>query len=75
MREDQKATVVRAFVCCSVQRSFGSKITPRYLYDETGWVSDVVTKPSRLGLSKLRAPGIVSQYNLGKFISAILDSS
>ena len=61
-----------ALVCCSVH-SLGSNITPKYLYNVTGYIRDVVTEPSGLGLSKLRAPGIISWYDLGKFISPILE--
>ena len=74
MQEDQKVTMVRAFIWCSNQQSLGSKMTPRYLYDVTGCVRDIVTDPSGLGLSRLRAPGMWSLYDLGKYISPILDN-
>ena len=34
-----------------------------------------VMEPSKFVLSKTRLPGIVSLYDLGKFMSAVLDSS
>ena len=69
----QKEVVVRAFVCCSDQRSFGSKMTPKYLYDAIGAVRLLVVVPSGFGLLRDRLPGIASLYDLGKFISAVLE--
>jgi hypothetical protein len=56
----QKEAVVRAFVCCSDQRSLGSKMIPNYLYETTGAVRLLVVDPSGFGLSRERLPGIGS---------------
>ena len=67
--------MVRALVCWSDQQSLGLKIMPKYLYDNIGAMMLVVTELLGFGLSKDRPPGIGSLYDLGKFISTVLESS
>ena len=71
----QKEAAVGAFMCCSDQQSFGSKMTPKYLYDAIGAIRLLVVVPSGFGLLRDRLPGIASLYDLGKFISTVLDNS
>ena len=53
----QNAAVERALACCRDQRSFGSNITPKYLYDVTGSMVVDETEPSSFGLSRVSPPG------------------
>ena len=50
-------------------------MTPKYLYNETGLRTLDVTDPSGFGLSRVRFPGSGSLCDLGKFISAVFESS
>ena len=50
-------------------------MTPRYLYELTASVELVVIVPSGFVLLSIRFPGGLSLCDLGKFISAILESS
>ena len=73
--EDQKEAIVKDLVCWSDLWSFGSTITPKYLDNKVGTITLVVTEPPGFGLSKVKSPGTRSLCNLGKFISAIFESS
>ena len=67
--------MARAVFWCRVHLNFGLKSTPKYLYEATGLVCEVVTELSGLCLFNESGPGIGSLNDLGKFISAVLDNS
>ena len=48
---------------------------PKYLYDNIGAMTLVVTELLGFGLSKDRPPRIESLYDLEKWISTVLESS
>ena len=50
-------------------------MTPRYLYEETGCVREVVIVPLAFVRSRLSTPDIASLYDLGKFTRAVFVSS